>query len=127
MANNPECQKKMQEEIYDVAGKYLPMSTEAVSFQKYFSYIHTYIGIFFLSMLSEVQKNALKFSRTYGEMVIFQNNGITIGAYSNAIQKFYTLLLREFRHTFDQVGVSKLWMTVSAKVYLFVSSRSRSI
>ena len=39
------------------------------------------------------------FTTSYGEMVIFYNNRLTTGAYSNAIQNFYTLLLREFRHT----------------------------
>ena len=34
-----------------------------------------------------------------GEMVIFENNRLTIGTYSNAIQNFRALLLTEFRHT----------------------------
>ena len=37
----------------------------------------------------------------YGEMVVFRNNRLTIGAYSNAIQNVYTLLLTDFHHTFQ--------------------------
>ena len=38
----------------------------------------------------------------YGEMVIFYNNRLTMGAYSNTIQNFYTLFLMEFRHTTER-------------------------
>ena len=38
---------------------------------------------------------------THGEMAICYNDVLTIGIYLNAIQNFYTQLLREFRHAYN--------------------------
>ena len=46
---------------------------------------------------------SLFLSASYGEMVIFYNNRLTVGAYSNAIQNVYTLLLTEFSQTFYHI------------------------
>ena len=47
----------------------------------------------------------------YSELVIFENNRLTIGTYSNTIQNLYKLLLTEFRYTLDDsAGLTVIYL-----------------
>ena len=63
------------------------------------------------------------------KLVIFENNGLTIGVYLNAIENLYALLLTEFRHrltpTWARVRVqSKRKLRCAISPWLFVWSRN---